>query len=347
MDNKNKYLWQILIHLLLWIFFYGLLFYPFIAQEREIPPDLPIRLILATILFYINYYYLIPKLLLHKKTMDYIVLSIVFLFIFSLFVNLFNTITFITSPPKDIPLWAKNRPTIGESPEFRQFFMSIFTFIIPFIISSVLRIYLEWNKNEDLRKIVENEKVNSELQFLKTQLNPHFLFNSLNAIYSLSVKKSPYTSESIINLSELMRYMLYEADKDLVPLAKELEYIRNYVQLQRLRLSDSENVILKISGEDRGMAIPPLLFISFIENAFKYGTDFKGKTSVKINLSIFKESIHFIIINKIGAFRKEAKNSGVGLQNIRNRLKILYPNSHDLLVENDGKDYCVRLTLKI
>jgi len=347
MKHKKKDLWQILIHLLLWIFFYGLILYPFLAQERGVPPDLPVRLVFATILFYINYYYLIPKILLQKKTLDYIVLSIVFLFVFSLMVNLINTLTFIAQLPKDIPLWDENRPPMEELPEFRQFFITFFTLIIPFIISSVLRIYLEWNKNEDLRKIIENEKVNSELQFLKTQLNPHFLFNSLNAIYSLSVKKSPNTSESIINLSELMRYMLYEADKDLVPLAKELEYIRNYVQLQRLRLSDSENVILKISGEDRGMAIPPLLFISFIENAFKYGTDFRGKTSVKINLSIFKESIHFIIINKIGAFRKEAKNSGVGLQNIRNRLKLLYPNSHDLSVENDGKDYCVRLTLKL
>tara|TARA_R110002050_G_scaffold223338_1_gene359128 strand:- start:47453 stop:48493 length:1041 start_codon:yes stop_codon:yes gene_type:complete len=346
MTVKKKYVWHVLIHLLLWILFYGLLLYPFISQERQVPLDLPVRLILATGLFYINYYYLIPKILLQKKTLSYIVISVVIIVVFSLIVNLFINLNFSTKIPNEIPEWPTNRPK-PELPEFRLFFMSLITFGIPFVVSSVLRIYIEWNRNDDLRNIVEKEKVNSELQFLKTQLNPHFLFNSLNAIYSLSVKKSPDTSEAIINLSELMRYMLYEADKDLVPLTKELEYIKSYVQLQRLRLSDSENVLLKISGDDRGMAIPPLLFISFIENAFKYGTDFKGKTNVKINLSIFKESIHFSIINKIGAFKKDSESSGVGLQNIRNRLKLLYPDSHDLFVENDGENYCVRLTLKL
>lgn len=346
MGNTKKYIWQILIHLLLWILFYGLLLYPFVSQGRPIPPDLPVRLLLATGIYYINYYYLVPKILLQKKTVNYIVITAVLLVVFSLLVNLITSISILQTIVEDAPNWNKNngRP---EIPEFRMFFMSVITFGIPFVVSSLLRIFMEWQRNEDLRKIIETEKVNSELQFLKTQLNPHFLFNSLNAIYSLSVKKSPDASEAIINLSELMRYMLYEADQDLVPLTKELEYIKNYVQLQRLRLSDSENVGLKISGEDRGKAIAPLLFISFIENAFKYGTDFKGKTSVKINLTIFKEAVHFSVINKIGVFKKEAKSSGVGLQNIKNRLNLLYPNSHDLSVENDGENYCVRLTLKL
>ena len=343
MRITKKGLLKFLIHSILWVFFYGLLLYPFITQERPIPPDLLVRLLLATVIFYINYYYLIPKILLQKKTVNYIVMSAVLLIICGLIVNLFNSIIALSAENPAI----QEHNLRPESPEFRRWFMSVITFGIPFVISSLLRIYIEWKRNEDVRKIVENEKVNSELQFLKTQLNPHFLFNSLNAIYALSVKKSPNTSESIINLSELMRYMLYEADKDLVPLSKELEYIKSYVQLQRLRLSDSENVSLKISGEERNKAIAPLLFISFIENAFKYGTDFKGKTNVKINLSIFTESLHFSIINKIGVFQKEPSNSGVGLQNIKNRLNILYPNSHELFVENDGENYCVRLTLKL
>ena len=346
MDNTKKYIWQILIHLLLWILFYGLLLYPFVSQGRPIPPDLPVRLLLATGIYYINYYYLVPKILLQKKTENYIVITAVLLVVFSLIANLITSISTFHAIAEDAPNWNKNSAS-SEIPEFRMLFMSVITFGIPFVVSSLLRIFMEWKKNEDLRKIIETEKVNSELQFLKTQLNPHFLFNSLNAIYSLSVKKSPDASEAIINLSELMRYMLYEADQDLVPLTKELDYIKNYVQLQRLRLSDSENVGLKISGEDRGKAIAPLIFISFIENAFKYGTDFKGKTNVKINLTIFKEAVHFSVINKIGAFKKEAKSSGVGLQNIKNRLNLLYPNSHDLSVENDGENYCVRLTLKL
>ncbi|ADV50751.1 signal transduction histidine kinase, LytS [Cellulophaga algicola DSM 14237] len=343
---KKRYFWQIFIHVILWLFFYGLLLYPFISQERPFPPDLHIRFIFSFLLFYINYYYLIPKLLLKKNVANYIVISIVLIIIFGLIVNIFGNLSFIKTIPAELNDLQK-RHLRSENPEFRSFFMSIITFGIPYVVSSLLRIYIEWNRNEDLRKITENEKVNSELQFLKTQLNPHFLFNSLNAIYSLSVKKSDKTSEAIINLSELMRYMLYEADKDLAPLSKEIEYIKNYVQLQRLRLSDTENVLLKISGEDKQKSIAPLLFISFIENAFKYGTDFKGKTNVKISLSIFDDGIHFSVINKIGAFRKEAKNSGVGLTNIKNRLNLLYPDSHELFVENDGENYCVRLTLKL
>jgi len=217
----------------------------------------------------------------------------------------------------------------------------------PFFVSAFLRVYLEWRTNEDLRRKVESEKVNSELQFLKTQLNPHFLFNSLNAIYSLSVKNSSKTSEAIISLSELMRYMLYEADKDKVQLSKELEYIKNYVQLQRLRLSDSANVKLKISGQDKGKEVPSLLFISFIENAFKYGTDYKGRTYVDIKILIKEKSINLKVENKIGTHRKQDKNSGVGLQNIKNRLRLLYPNSHKLQITDNDERYIVDLNLNL
>ena len=216
----------------------------------------------------------------------------------------------------------------------------------PIFISAFLRVYLEWRKNEDLRKKVESEKVNWELQFLKTQLNPHFLFNSLNAIYSLSVKNSSSAPDAIISLSELMRYMLYETDKEMVPLGKEIEYIKNYVQLQRLRLSDSTNVKLRISGEDKGKKIPPLLFISFIENAFKHGTDYKGKTNVEISLEIEGKNIHFRIENRIGGHGKKKGNSGVGLENIKNRLNLLYPGSHSLTMKNDGTTFVVEVSLE-
>lgn len=217
----------------------------------------------------------------------------------------------------------------------------------PFFVGSFLRVYQEWRKNEDLRKKVESEKVNSELQFLKTQLNPHFLFNSLNTIYSLSVKKSSGTPDAVISLSEMMRYMIYEADKDKVPLSKEVEYIKNYVQLQKLRLSDSANVTLRISGEEKGKQMVPLLFISFIENAFKYGTDFKGKTHVAISLFIEERSVDFRVENKIGIPRQQQVNSGVGLENTKNRLQLLYPNSHDLEIIDIGDTYVVHLKLEI
>ncbi|WP_242527874.1 sensor histidine kinase [Allomuricauda sp. CAU 1633] len=244
-------------------------------------------------------------------------------------------------PPPNFP----RRDVMPYDGRFIRELITMLNLSAPIFVSAFLRVYLEWRKNEDLRKKVENEKVSSELQFLKTQLNPHFLFNSLNAIYSLTVKNSRTASDAIISLSELMRYMLYETDKEMVPLGKELEYIKNYVQLQRLRLSDSANVNLKISGEYKGKEIPPVLFISFIENAFKYGTDYEGKTYVDINFTIANNSIHFRVENKIGVQRKEDPNSGVGLENIKNRLKLLYPDSHRLHISDDGETFVVDMTL--
>ncbi|WP_419212147.1 sensor histidine kinase [Maribacter sp. X9] len=332
---KNRV--QIVVHIVIWILFYGLSLYPLIIESRPVPLDILPKLLLVTILFYVNYVYLVPVFLLKKNVLVYIGISLLILAVSVGGLNFFFPPRF----PEHINFEGRPRAEIGLIPFYRAFL----SLGIPYSISTVLRIYIEWRRNENLRLTVEKESIKSELQFLKAQLNPHFLFNTLNTIYALSVKNSPDTSEAIVDLSELMRYMLYEADKDLVPLNKELDYVRSYIQLQRLRLSDSENVSLKITGEDRGRAIPPLLFISFIENAFKYGTDYKGKTFVKINLVVTDESIYLNVKNKIGAFKEPSKNSGIGLENIRNQLQLIYPESHKLEVNNDGENYEVSLMI--
>ena len=343
LDKKNIPQW--LVHTLLWITLCGLLSYPFLTGSRSIPFNLMAKLLLAMALFYLNFYYLVPRILLKGRMWNYIILSVVIL----LTIGLFTNIAFPPSPPDDLSRRATRMRPSGENGPgaFRFFLMTTTIFAVPYIFGTMLKVYTEWQKNEDLRKLVEKEKIQSELQFLKAQLNPHFLFNSLNTIYSLSVKQSPDTSEAVINLSELMRYMLYEADRRLVPLGKELEYIKSYVALQRLRLSNSEDVTLKISGEERGKFVPPLLFISFIENAFKYGTDYNGKTFVKINLLVNHESIHLQVVNIIGSFKANTKSSGVGLENVKNRLNYLYPHSHVLLINDDGKTYEVNLTINL
>ncbi|MEP0302931.1 MAG: histidine kinase [Maribacter dokdonensis] len=328
---------QIVVHISIWILFYGLTFYPVLNDARPIPSDVFPKLIVIIVLFYFNYFYLVPEYLLKKTVLFYLFLSLGLL-IFSVY--LLNHF-FPPRIPDNFFIQQERPRGLGFMPFYRTFV----NLGIPYVISAILRMYVEWKRNENLRLSVEKENIKSELQFLKAQLNPHFLFNSLNTIYALSVKKSPDTSEAIVDLSELMRYMIYEADKDLVPLNKELDYIKSYIQLQRLRLSDSENVSLKITGEDRGRAVPPLLFISFIENAFKYGTDSKGKTYVKISLIITDASIYLNVKNKIGIFREPTKNSGIGLENIRNQLELIYPGLHNLEVSNDGQDYEVSLTI--
>jgi len=332
---KNRV--QIVVHISIWILLYGLTFYPVLNDARPIPSDVFPKVIVIIVLFYINYFYLVPEYLLKKSVLFYILVSLGLLAISVLLINHFYEPKF-----PDNFFFNRIRPRGFMIMPYYKLFLNLG---IPYVISAILRMYVEWKRNENLRLSVEKENIKSELQFLKAQLNPHFLFNSLNTIYALSVKKSPDTSEAIVDLSELMRYMIYEADKDLVPLNKEIDYIKSYIQLQRLRLSDSENVSLKITGEDRGRAVPPLMFISFIENAFKYGTDYKGKTYVKITLTITDTSIYLNVKNKIGIFREPTKNSGIGLENIRNQLKLIYPGLHKLEVENDGNDYEVSLTI--
>ena len=342
--SKRKYLPQWFVHAFLWCALFGVLIYPFLLESRSIPPHIIIKLVMAAVLFYFNYYYLVPNFLLKDKIKIYIGISIVLISI----VGYGSHSLFPPEGPKDFgPITDYMKERRESRMPIRFSLMPFVVFGIPYIFAIMLRVYTELQKNENLRRSVEKEKVQSELQFLKTQLNPHFLFNSLNTIYSLSVKKSPDTSEAIINLSELMRYMIYEADKDLVPLNKEIEYIKSYVALQRLRLADSENVFLKISGDDTGKIIPALLFISFIENAFKYGTDYDGKTNVKINLLIKEKSIHLYVVNKIGSHRAKSESSGVGLQNVKNRLNYLYPNSHELVIKDDGSIYEVNLILNL
>ncbi|TDS14391.1 histidine kinase [Maribacter caenipelagi] len=332
---KNKI--QIVVHISIWILLYGLTFYPILNDARPIPSDVFPKLIVIIVLFYFNYFYVVPEYLLKKSVLSYLIISLGLLIVSALLLNHFYEPKF----PENFFMDRERTRGFGVMPYYRSFV----SLGIPYVISAILRMYVEWKRNETLRLSVEKENIKSELQFLKAQLNPHFLFNTLNTIYALSVKKSPDTSEAIVDLSELMRYMIYEADKDLVPLNKEIDYIKSYIQLQRLRLSDSENVSLKITGEDRGRAVPPLLFISFIENAFKYGTDYKGKTYVKITLTITDVSVYLNVKNKIGVFREPTKNSGIGLENIRNQLKLIYPGLHDLEVDNDGKNYEVSLTI--
>ena len=341
---EKKYVQQFSIHVFVWVSLCCLIFFPYVYESRNLPSGLIVRLLIAVFLFYINYFVLIPFLLLKKRSWYFGISCLLLVVVAAIFLDL----NFKSKISGNFP----RRMHLGPPPGrmhlgfLRQFITLLFV-SIPIALSSGLRMYIEWKKNENLRQIIETQKANSELQFLKAQLNPHFLFNSLNAIYSLSVKKSPNTSDAIIDLSELMRYMLYEADRDIVPLYKEIEYIKYYVKLQRLRLSDSENVTLKISGEEKGKNIAPLLFISFIENAFKYGTDYNGKTNVIIHFFINEKSIHFYIENKIGVFRKKKGNSGVGLENIKNRLKLLHPTSHELLINVNEETYTVDLTIKL
>jgi LytS/YehU family sensor histidine kinase len=235
---------------------------------------------------------------------------------------------------------------LNRTPFFFKIGVS-FPYAIIILISLIIKTLSEYYIKQKNELIAENERKTSELIYLRKQINPHFLFNSLNAIYSLANKKSDLVTDAIVTLSELMRYMLYETDNKLVLLEKEISYIKNYIELQKLRLNDIENIYITIQGNTQNKYIEPLLLISFIENAFKFGTDYKGATRVKIKIIINNNDLDFWVENKIEKRNVNDQNSGIGISNIEGRLKLLYPNSHTLTISEDNNLYAVFLNLKL
>ena len=341
--NKRSYR-QILLHISIWTVFIIFNLMQPQSESNSVNYRLVVFLLCNIVLFYVNYSYLVDKLLLKNRTVLYISIVILLLII--------TTFAFQELMPRfgpnhnelPPPGFLKNRkePFI----HFKLLGPLVFGFSL-IITGTALRIYSEWNKNERKKKEIEAQKSATELSFLKNQLNPHFLFNSLNSIYSLTTKKSNEAPEAIITLSELMRYMLYETNNDFVLLNKELEYIQNYLKLQQLRIANNQNVILNIHGNIANQKIRPLLLISFIENAFKYGTDYKGNTEVKIEIYIQEDELRFTCINLIGNRKKDADSSGIGLKNTRERLELLYKDKHSLLVAEKDHRFIVDLTLNL
>nr|WP_299343774.1 histidine kinase [Allomuricauda sp.] len=296
---------------------------------------------ITPILTYINYLILVPGFLLQKKMWQYILASFIVLVAFNFILN-----HFFAAGPLDriseITGMSNMRPFRKLSEAMTAVVSMSF-----FLLGGVMGLTKDFYRREKLNRMKEVNRKETELQFLRAQLNPHFLFNSLNSIYSLVRDKSSEAPHAVITLSELMRYMLYEAKKELVPLTKEIEYIQNFVQLQILRLSDSKNVKLRICGEYEDKLIAPLLLIPFVENAFKYGTDFKGNTYVDISMRIVSETLFFKVVNTIGPYKKDLESSGIGLKNIKNRLQMLYNERHALRISKDDGNYIVDLELQL
>ncbi|WP_271770373.1 sensor histidine kinase [Aquimarina algiphila] len=332
---------EIWVHVISWV---CLLSFPLgisLIQVGTIRPGFFTQVFFNPIVFYANYSILAPKLLLKKKIVFYIISSVGFLLIFNFIVSNYIPKHFPLGRFDSIIQYGNEFPRAGY---LKHTIRGVFFFAF-FLLGGIFCLMRDFYKRDKMTKETEAHRAETELQFLKAQLNPHFLFNSLNSVYSLVRNKSNDAPEAVLTLSELMRYMLYEANQEIVPLIKEIEYIKNYVSLQRLRLSNSEDVKLSIRGEYEKKNIYPLLLISFIENAFKYGTDFKGVTDILIKIEVIENRLTFNVSNIIGVYRKNIDNSGVGLTNIKNRLELLYPDLHTLDIREENNRYIVDLTL--
>ncbi len=225
-------------------------------------------------------------------------------------------------------------------------FISLFS--VFFSTSFSLRVFENWKKREKQLKESEREQLKSELSFLKVQINPHFLFNTLNSIYSLSVIKSDKTPDVVLKLADLMRYMIYTSSQKYVDLEAEIEYIKSYVDLQKLRLFDTVKILFDIKNSDDAHKIEPMLLIPFVENAFKYGISYTENCEIKISIQIKNNKLSLITENTVFNKKAEIENeSGIGLTNVKRRLKLLYPDKHILKISEKDNQYKINLIINL
>jgi sensor histidine kinase YesM len=235
-----------------------------------------------------------------------------------------------------------------RSPSFRGYFSASFCLMI-LAISTSIRVTEGWYSNEKQKKEMENQKLGAELSLLKSQINPHFFFNTLNSIYSLAIVKSDRTPEAVLKLSELMRYIIYDTERKLVPLSKEVEYIANYIELQRLRLPDEVKVKLNTDLGDTDAVIEPLLLLPFVENAFKHGVDVEKGGTILIDIRLTANELKLHVVNPLVSDSSSIvdKHKGIGVNNTLKRLKLLYHDNFSFTAGPVKKNYVVDLIVKI
>lgn len=290
-------------------------------------------------IFYINYSLILPRFLAnhHYKILAVSLLSLVLV---SGLIKYGLAYTF-----KEIVLDG------GREKEMHRTFLgyyvgAIFTSTFFVFLSTAYRFTVYWFVNEKLRKNLENEKLTAELAFLKSQINPHFLLNSLNNIYSLAYQKAEKTPEAILKLSEIMRYMLYESNDAKVELAKEVRYLENYIELQKIRYKDSAFVNLTIACDEHLQTIVPLILIPFVENAFKHGVINDPANPVEIKICTEDGKLLFTVANKKSLQNKD-ETGGIGFHNVKRRLDLLYPGKYTLKIDDQPLTYTVQLSLDL
>lgn len=360
----NNRLSQLAIHLLGCLTFLALP-YLFASNGLDKLSELPhnpheqrniVSYLLTIGFFYTNYYVLIPTLYFRRKYILYGVCALCcFLLIESILVAI-NRQNGMPPPDRRTdqppPFPHQGRQPFppgayfpGRSPEQRglpsELSQTFFLTVAGFLMALALRTNSRWRKTEQ-------EKTVAELSYLKAQINPHFLFNTLNSIYSLAIVESPATADALVKLSAFLRYVIQESQKNLVSLSNELAYIEQYIDLQKLRLGDTAVVDFRVLGTANEKQIVPLLLISFIENAFKYGVSPEEPSTIHIAITIRDNTLSCHVFNKkVRVFQPTAVASGIGLPNTKSRLAIQYPDRHQLVIQDQPDSFTVDLSLTL
>lgn len=333
----------IAIHALVWLL---LLVIPYVTTDQIfdfLDPEsdlkyLLLSLVLSSVLlatFYFNYFFLIPKYLLTKKYGRYFLF---FLLLIAAVLILSNTIFFLSDfNPETL---SKTNPIIEK--------------IIPVIVINAFSLWLLSIASSILLaaynriKQTEQEKLSAQIASLKSQINPHFLFNTLNNIYATAIDTSPRAADMVDKLSEMMRYTMKDTQQDFVLLEDEINYIDNFIELQKVRLDRSVKLEYSSLENIPNLQIAPMLLIPFVENAFKHGVNSEQKSHIKIAMKMSKAEFQINVINnKVSVQRDISEGSGLGIENTKHRLNLIYPSKHLLIINESQKEFFVSLHINL
>ncbi|MCK0131405.1 sensor histidine kinase [Flavobacteriaceae bacterium F08102] len=333
MNSTKRFVFQAIFWFVIWV----MLWLQQGTESNFIGENLPVYLAQVALVGMLIYY-TGPRFLFTKKYVQFAVISL-------LVIGMYGFITFLlrdhkAPPPLGLAKIPKRPPSIV--------FMHSLFILISYILGMVIEFAVFTKRKEDEIKLRKTEHIQTELKLLKSQINPHFIFNSLNNIYALSAIDAQKTQESISHLSTMLRYVLYECERPLVPLQKEVDYIEHYLKLFSLKSSKPYAIKTAYEGIHTSLEIAPMLLIPFVENALKHSHIEKRKdTFIDIRLSTDDKTIHFQCKNSIAdsCIEKDAVG-GIGLENVKKRLAILYPDKHSLLCEAQGATFVVNLNIQ-
>ncbi len=342
--NFNQIIYRYkLHHLFIWMLVFGVWFYLRYQDYRTFQTAFTVTLIKVAdiaLLIYICNYVLIPNLLYKKKYALFAACFFVMIVVSSIYkMNLLGS---VTNNPSLANFWGNWKARIYDNiiPHF---------FLV--IAGAAFKLLFDQIKLQKRLAEIAKEKAEAELSFLKSQINPHFLFNSLNSVYFLIDKKNVEARNALHQFSDMLRYQLYECNGEKIKIEKELSYLKDYTDLQRLRLNTNCSVKFDCQEEVKNFSIHPLLLIPFVENSFKHLSHYSNGKSNQVQISISRSNGHvnFAVRNTTEGTQTTAlnKNGGIGLANVKKRLELLYPGKHDLKVEEKEDWYSVNLTLPV
>lgn len=339
---KNKYA-LIAIHSLVWIL---VLFVPLVSvyqmldsflPKTSIAPFVPVVILSLMLisLFYVNYLILIPKFFHSKKYVFYAISLAVLIIAAVLFSRI--VLYYINFGPDSIRLYNPLLAKVVPIARLNAFLMLFFVLIGSVLLSIYNRM-----------KEIEQEKISAQLASLQSQINPHFLFNTLNNIYATAIDSSPQTAEMIGKLSQMMRYTMKETQKDFVNLKDEIDYVDCFIALQKLRLDSNVKLSFEHAGNFSDFQIAPMLLIPFVENAFKHGVNTEENSEINVEASLIKNHFVFKVQNlKVKKQVDISEHSGIGISNTKKRLELLYGNRQTLDISESERDFKIILTIDL